>query len=377
MAVIFDKTNKCYYIDRKIPKPDGSFYHLCFKNKGDERFKSKKYVKSIEADVIERKRKELFNDKRYVINSLDELFDRFYKSVEAEASYGTLKNYQVRFNKYIVREFKNSTELFFDPNYLESWRTNLSRVEACTKYKNNILLLAKHLINFARKVKLIDSDTKDDCLYNLEFFKATPEELRVESRNNYTSLEEFKATIDATDSKLYSDIFTFLYFGGLRVGEFLGIKVSDITFDDDKKLAIVKIQRQKLNTGIITTRLKTKASYKKIAYTDEIYLQLKEYIRRLNLKDDDFLIPVSRQALKSALTRSFEKAGIKYNTLHGFGRKSINTELYLAGADSKVRTTLLGQDSISINENIYIDKEESFEKGLEYIEKITKKKSNC
>ena len=57
---------------------------------------------------------------------------------------------------------------------------------------------------------------------------------------------------------------------------------------------------------------------------------------------------------------------------HGFGRKSINTELYKLGADSKVRTTLLGQISMSVNEDNYVDNQTVFDEGLNFLNSISK-----
>lgn len=377
MAVIFDNKNKVYYVDAKIKKQDGSIYHFTYKRKNDEKFKSKKYVKSIEQNLIKKKKEEILNDNKHSVLTLDDLFDRYTRAIENETARGTLKGYEWQYNKYIVRNFHNSLKEITDPNRLDAWRTELSNLPmAHTKTKNSIINIARKLIDYARKIKLIDSDTKDDCLYILEPFKQSPNE-NPKSKNQYTSIEEFNKIIDKCDSVLYRDVLTLLYFSGLRIGEFLGIKVSDIEFREKEQLAIVDIQRQRLMNGAVTTRLKTSASYKKIGYAGGIYKTLVEYIRRNELKETDYLIPMSREAIRSYLNRACKKAGVKNNTLHGFGRKSINTELYKAGADSKVRTTLLGQDSVSINEKNYIDKQETFEKGLEYIEKISPKIPNC
>ena len=56
--------------------------------------------------------------------------------------------------------------------------------------------------------------------------------------------------------------------------------------------------------------------------------------------------------------------------MHGFGRKSINTELYKNGADSKTRSALLGQDSQAINEIHYVENNEAIEKAKQILKKI-------
>ena len=79
----------------------------------------------------------------------------------------------------------------------------------------------------------------------------------------------------------------------------------------------------------------------------------------------------TNSGIRKKLKRYCLKASIPYNTIHGFSRKSINTELYNAGASSKSRKTLLGQASDFINENNYIDNNKALEEATKILKKIT------
>lgn len=367
MAIKFDSKSKTYYVDTKIKREDGTYYHFTHKETKNPDFKSKRYVQGLERGIIEKKKREMYSG-AFDIQTLEDLFDRYYRSVEEEFAYTSLKRIDSLFNYNIKDFFDNRLSFFFSVKKLEEFRNHVSKLTIQTVSKNKALLLARKLIIYARKIKLIDSDTKDDCLFNLESLKNKVSSS--ETRNGYTSIEELGKILNEIESENDRDILRLLYFSGLRIGEFLGIKISDIEFSGD--VAIVSIKRQMLDGMIITETLKTKASYKKIAYVGENLTCLWNYIQRNDLKENDFLTTdYNRKKLYSRLNEACDKAGVKRNTLHGFGRKSINTELYKLGADSKVRTMLLGQSSVAVNEKSYIDNEETFNIGLTYLNKVS------
>lgn len=365
MSVCYDYKTKHYYIDAKILLKNGKYKHVSYRENFNDNFKSKKYVASIEYRVIE----ELKNkaNREFAIDDLNSLYDRYYKTIESERAYNTLKNLDSIYNKYIKTNFTKLNDLF-DLRKLENFRIFISNEKINNDYKNKILTLTKELVKYARKIKLIDSDTKDDCLDVLERLKQKVEGKK-EPKNKYTSLEDFKKIIALIEDENLKDTLTLLYFSGLRVGEFLGIKVSDIEFN--KGIATINIERQRLSNGVISTRLKTTASYKKIAYVGENAEVLKNYIKRNNLKENDYLFMwCSRRMLSWNIDKYSRLANVSTNTIHGFGRKSINTELYLHGADTKVRKTLLGQTSEDVNETNYTDNETAFNKGVEILKSL-------
>lgn len=364
MSVCYDYKTKHYYIDAKILLKNGKYKHVSYRENFNDNFKSKKYVASIEYKVIEELKAKA--NREFAIDSLDDLFDRWYKSIENEKSIESMLNYTSRYKTKIKPFFIYMNDLF-DVSKLNKFRIYIAKTNLNNELKNAILGLTRNLIIYARRLKIIDSDTKDDCLFELENIKEKVQ-IKKASRNKYTSLEDFKKIITEINSQNDKALLTLLYFSGLRIGEFLGIKVGDISFDND--VATISISRQKLKCGVVTDRLKTNASYKKIAYVGENALILKDYIERNKLQENDFLFPFSRNTIHRRVINYSSKAGVMVNTLHGFGRKSINTELYLHGADAKVRKTLLGQASEIVNEQKYTDDEVAFNKGVEILKSL-------
>ena len=369
MAVLFDKKHRKYYIDTKIKKPDGNYHHFVYRENDNPDFSSKRYVQSLESDIIKKKKQELMFAGTSKVQNIEALNNSYIEYKSNELAYYTLRNNSLRAKRYIVNFFENSLEKFFTPANCALFRTFMSSKKISTDYMNKVIAYARELIRYARILGIINSDQKDDCLVPLSPIKKKVEEVK-EVKNKYTPLAELEKLLAVIDNKNDYTILKLFYYSGLRVGEFLGIEVGDITLSDD--LAIITIKRQRLKNGTITSSLKTQASYKRIVYTDSNVNLLKEYIVRNKFKRNDMLFPFSDQSLRNKLTYYLNKASLPHNTLHGFGRKSINTELYRAGADSKVRTTLLGQSSVEVNESHYIDNQTAFNEGINFIRNLTK-----
>ena len=270
---------------------------------------------------------------------------------------------------YIIPSFNNLTENLFSLNFVERFRKLVQLKDYETKYKNSVLYILKDMINYARKINIINSEERDNLIEFVKPFKEVKINYYKPIRNRYTSYKDFLKLITNIDDYNDKVLFRLLYFSGLRIGEFLGVQIKDIRFK--KNIAYVHIYKQKLSmNGTITKRLKNLSSYKVIIYTHENCEILKEYISRNILKGEDFLFDTYRVKIQRKLDRYLKKAKLKHNSLHGFGRKSINTELYKIGADSKVRATLLGQTSTQINEQNYIDKEVALKKAIRFLDDI-------
>ncbi len=129
-------------------------------------------------------------------------------------------------------------------------------------------------------------------------------------------------------------------------------------------------ERQRYQSGKVVPYLKNGMAFKYIYYYNEPAKILDYYLKHNKLDTNDFLFDISRTEIRRRLTKAMKKTGVAYNTLHGFGRKSINTELYKRGADSKTRPTLLGQENENINEVHYVANSEAREKAKEYLKQI-------
>lgn len=306
------------------------------------------------------------------INKINELKTRYISFKELEYSSTYIYVTKRKIDKIIIPFFNDSLKRMFSLSYLEKFRNVLSKKDYCVKHKNAILFTLKDLISYSRKIKLITSDERDDMLEFLFPIKEKEKEIIKEEKNKYTPMRDLYKLLNNIDDFNDKALFRLLYFSGLRIGEFLGIQIKDIHFKNN--LAYISIYKQKLSiNGKISTRLKNLSSYKIIIYADENVTYLKEYIFRNNLRKEDFLFDTYRVKIQRKLNNYLSKAKLEHNSIHGFGRKSINTELYKLGADTKIRTTLLGQSSLKVNEQNYIDQNVALKKAVKYIKEISSK----
>ena len=164
-----------------------------------------------------------------------------------------------------------------------------------------------------------------------------------------------------------------LYYSSLRIGEFLGIKIKDIrkiTEINNDFYYEIRIERQKYQSGEVVPFLKNSIKFKYIYFYNQAAQVLEHYLASTSKDVNDFLFNISRKTVSRRLNKAMCEAGVQHNTLHGFGRKSINTELYKAGADTKTRAALLGQSSLDINEIYYIDHDEAINKVKNYLKRL-------
>lgn len=382
------KTNK-YYIDTTIKLCDGSTFHYKDHYVGGCDLTKISNVKKKYYECVELKRKEKNKEinsnkekpkinktssknKVKSINTLTELFESYCKYRENEIKTTTINGYKTLFRDCIKSPLKDNLKTFLSINGTIRIKNTVFATDRYNpKRKKDAIYLAKQLISYARTLKIINTDKKEDLLEPLNAKIKT--EYVTDSKNKYTPLSDAEKVFNAAESEQFKTYLILLYFSGLRIGEFLGMQKGDIEFGFDEencKYAKVKIQRQKKSSSEVEPWLKNGSKVKYIYYfNDKAYL-LEKYIKENNLSDTDFIISISRTTFRRKHNEAMKDAGVPHNTLHGFGRKSINTEMYNRGADSKARSTFLGQESTSVNEQHYIEKDEALNRAKEVLKTI-------
>jgi len=144
----------------------------------------------------------------------------------------------------------------------------------------NAHAVAKNIFRQAIAWDIIKSSPADFAVLPKESF--TIEQLeKDEIAENYLEKEELKIFLSTVDEKgLPNDdtIFTLLAFTGMRVGELLALKWSDINYDS-KEISITKtifnIDGKKDEYKLLTP--KTKTSIRKISFDEEIEVLLKKH----------------------------------------------------------------------------------------------------
>ena len=152
------------------------------------------------------------------------------------------------------------------------------------------------------------------------------------------------------------------YYLGLRIGEILGLKFSDI----DWAARTISIQRQVTGSGgrsQLTDRLKTKASRAELPICDKLYDYLEDW---REMSPFEFVICTDGGQIMPR--RTVENY---FNRIPGFHlhmlRHSFCTNLYLAGVDQITASSLSRHGSVEVLNNIYVHPQD--EKKREAVKK--------
>lgn len=376
MAVLWNKKYKCWYIDIRIKLDNNTRIHTSYMDVKNPNFKSKTYVKRLEPTIIEKKKAELFltSSKDIKLKELAKLFIEDYKLEHAESSTKQVNELLKNHILPVLNEDTTCENCFTINNMMRLRKSVIENKNIGNSHKSKVIRYTRMLTNFAKKMKAINSDTKDDCLSILEL----PRNKIVlkQPQNKYTPLELFLNAVEQNNDikKFDKNSLIIFYFLGCRIGEYLGITRNNFEYNKDST-SFIYINKQLDYKGKLTNTLKTETSYKKIPLNDLCVSLLLENIKLKKIKNKERIFNYSRTSFRRIVNKVLKDANLPHNTLHGLGRKSINTELYLAGADDKVRQTLLGQKDKIVNIENYIDNEKALEKGADFLNEFVKKKA--
>ena len=376
MAVLWNKKYKCWYIDIRIKLDNNTRIHTSYMDVKNPNFKSKTYVKRLEPTIIEKKKAELFltSSKDIKLKELAKLFIEDYKLEHAESSTKQVNELLKNHILPVLNENTTCENCFTINNMMRLRKSVIENKNIGNSHKSKVIRYTRMLTNFAKKMKAINSDTKDDCLSILELPRNKI--LLKEPQNKYTPLELFLNAVEQNNDikKFDKNSLIIFYFLGCRIGEYLGITRNNFEYNKDST-SFIYINKQLDYKGKLINTLKTETSYKKIPLNDLCVSLLLENIKLKKIKNKERIFNYSRTSFRRIVNKVLKDANLPHNTLHGLGRKSINTELYLAGADDKVRQTLLGQKDKIVNIENYIDNEKALEKGADFLNKFVKKKA--
>lgn len=379
-GIQFNPKTKMYYVDTSAKLEDGSYCHICKKPK-DDGWKNLKYAKMHYYEVVNseigRKNKIISAKNKTAaiktpkINTVSQLLEDYFEYNTNRYQPASIKKYTNIVKSHVIPICNDDIKNFIKKDFIITYRKNVLAKNVTNKTKRSHFYILKELVAYLRILGIISIETREDFLEILKpDLKPDSEK---ERRNRYTSPEDAEKIINCTSEPFFKNLFTIYYSSSLRIGEFLGIKIKDIeeSFDVDGELLFtIKITRQRLDNGTISNHLKNGISHREIYCFGKKAKVLKEYIRTSRLEQEDFLFDTSR----TTVTRRFKKAqalaGVRKNTLHGFGRVSANMKLYLADVDPKTRSVYLGQKSTDVNERYYIENEESLKKAKAFIKKL-------
>lgn len=211
------------------------------------------------------------------------------------------------------------------------------------KTVRNINQIIASALNLAIQEKLIHSNSTVGC--------ALP---RVEHKEMKTLTAEQLSSFlrEAKETGVYEMYYTELA-TGLRRGELLGLKWSDIDFN----LGVIRVQRQvaRIDGEIVEAPLKTKNSYRNISISRDTIEVLKEQKKKVT---GEYVFPspnggpISPDSVLHMLHRVLERAGLPKVRFHDL-RHTFATLALQNGVDIKTVSSMLGHNSAGFTLDTY------------------------
>lgn len=343
------KTGKYKYVERYEDYKSGKQKRVSvtFDNKTRETQKKAKLI-------LEEKIAKILNESKLTIkdmnlfDAIDEWLEVYKQQVEEET-----------YTKGIY--FKDKAVDYFDKDTLlqrvsvADWNNFLHDLAYTKNLANGTMTVIKS------KVKVfitycVQKGYMDEITTNkITFQRKKESQSKIE--NKFLEDDEYKAVIAAfDDNKRYQLLFEWQYLTGMRIGEVLALRKSDVHITNERSYASV--------TGTYSRLLrKRKERTKTKAGTREVDLPSKAiyiYFEACKLSDNDFLFVSSNQTvhdegnLHLALKRRQKKLKIDKNLSTHIFRHTHISKLAELGVPLNVIRDRVGHESSDITEKIYL-----------------------
>lgn len=284
----------------------------------------------------------------------------------------TIRNYKERFKHNVDRCIGNMLMSEVKPMHCQNVLNQMKDdYKTSTIYQTRITLYSMFSDAVENDVILKNPVTKS-VKYNIG---KEPKKVRA------LTIEEQKKFLETAKGTSNYNQFAFLLQTGLRTGELIGLKWSDIDF----KKKVMHIERSmEYRHSVGEWRIgepKSKSGYRDVPLTEEAISILKNQkeklkeIKVINIQFKDFVFlcrkgePTKNSAYDTSLFKLCDKAGIDRFSMHVL-RHTYATRAIEGGIRPKTLQVILGHSNVGITMNLYVHVTE--DEKLKEIEKIEK-----
>lgn len=303
-----------------------------------------------------------FEDEHSVINASGNMtvtawFNYWIENIKGNSiRHNTIRNYKERFEHNIKKCIGNMLLSDVKPMHCQN---------VLNQMKNNY---KTSTINQTRITlySMFSDAVENDIIIKNPVTKAVKYNIGKESKKaKALSIDEQKKFLEAAKNTSNYNQYAFILQTGLRTGELIGLKWSDIDFNK----RVMHIQRSmEYRYSVGEWRIgepKSKSGYRDIPLTEEAIAILKNQKERLraikviNMQFSEFVFlcrkgePTKNSTYDTSLSKLCDKAGIEHFSMHTL-RHTMATRCIEGGMRPKTLQVILGHSNVGITMNLYV-----------------------
>lgn len=258
------------------------------------------------------------------------MYENYYTSRKANLSDTTVFVKKKRYNLYIKNFFDDMKIVRINKKDIEKWHDHLSKSKLKDITINTLERELAAIFNWYVKNELLTTSP----MINYEKTKIPKKIMK------FWTEEEFKKFIHEIDNPMHKNMYTLLFYTGLRVGELLGLQYEDV---QGNMLVLSHTLKYTKERGYyLSEQFKTENSRRVVPFP--VWIDLGKGTGRI--------FPVTFTAVKDVKDRAAKRAGVKNIRVHDF-RHSYASMMINRGVEPFTLMNLLGHESITTTMNVY------------------------